>query len=140
VVSLRGRWYVVGHDEDRDATRCFRLSRFAGPVRLVGEPDAYRPPEHVDLIDYVARAFATPEPTRTATVRLSPGCGAGIRRQAYEVDGDVARLRYSDVESLASRLVGYGAGVQVLEPPELRAAAIERLRPIAARPRTGVGS
>lgn len=133
VVSLRGRWYVVGHDEDRRATRCFRLSRFAGPVRPVGEPDAFRPPEQVDLIDYVAHSFAEPAPTRTATVRLRPGCGNGIRRQAHAVDGDVIRLRYSDVESLASRLVGYGADVVVLDPPELRAAVIDRLRPIASR-------
>jgi proteasome accessory factor B len=66
-------------------------------------------------------------------VRLRPGAGNGIRRQAHAVDGDVVRLRYSDVESLASRLVGYGADVVVLDPPELRAAVIDRLRPIASR-------
>ena len=27
VVTDRGRWYLVGHDRDRDATRTFRLSR-----------------------------------------------------------------------------------------------------------------
>ena len=35
VVCWRGRWYVVGHDLDRDATRCFRLSRIVG----AGAPD-----------------------------------------------------------------------------------------------------
>ena len=30
IVSWHGRWYVVGHDRDRDATRVFRLSRVAG--------------------------------------------------------------------------------------------------------------
>ena len=45
VVSWRGRWYVVGHDLDRDATRCFRLSRIVGAVTPVGEPGAFaRPP------------------------------------------------------------------------------------------------
>ncbi len=29
VVTDRGRWYLVGHDRDRDATRTFRLSRIA---------------------------------------------------------------------------------------------------------------
>ncbi|HEY3506938.1 MAG TPA: WYL domain-containing protein [Actinocatenispora sp.] len=135
VVSWRGRWYVVGHDLDRGATRCFRLSRFAGPVRTVGGPDAFRPPEHVDLIGHVAHSSGPAEPTRTATVRLLPGCGAGIRRQAASVDGDVVRLDYTDPESLAARLVGYGAGALVLDPPEVRDAVIRKLRPIAARHR-----
>ena len=33
VVCWRGRWYVVGHDLDRGAARCFRLSRIVGAVR-----------------------------------------------------------------------------------------------------------
>src|ERR1700730_9785193 len=36
VVTEKGRWYLVGHDRDRDATRTFRLSRIGGgggPVR-----------------------------------------------------------------------------------------------------------
>ena len=36
VVCWRGRWYVVGHDLDRGATRCFRLSRIVGAVRPTG--------------------------------------------------------------------------------------------------------
>ena len=38
IVSRHGRWYVVGHDLMRGATRVFRLSRVAGPVRAVGRP------------------------------------------------------------------------------------------------------
>ena len=42
VVNRHGRWYVAGHDADRDAVRVFRLSRIegAGPVhraRRVGD-------------------------------------------------------------------------------------------------------
>jgi proteasome accessory factor B len=44
----------------------------------------------------------------------------------------VAVLRYSDAEGLAAWLVGYGADVLVLDPPEVRDAAIARLREIAA--------
>src|SRR6478735_4252722 len=32
VVSFRGRWYVAGHDTDRDQPRVFRLSRVQGEV------------------------------------------------------------------------------------------------------------
>ncbi|WP_019813246.1 helix-turn-helix transcriptional regulator, partial [Saccharomonospora saliphila] len=36
VVSWRARWYLVGHDRDRAAPRCFRLSRIIGAVRTLG--------------------------------------------------------------------------------------------------------
>jgi proteasome accessory factor B len=67
-----------------------------------------------------------------------------VRRWAQEVttgpDGDVAVLRYSDADGLAAWLVGYGADVVVLDPPEVRDAAIARLREIATaqeRPSAG---
>ncbi len=40
LVSFRGRWYVIGHDERRGDRRTFRLSRIVGPVRPVGRADA----------------------------------------------------------------------------------------------------
>jgi proteasome accessory factor B len=136
VVCWRGRWYVVGYDLDRGAERCFRLSRIVGGVRRVGAPGAFRPPEGVDLISYVARWSGPVERPGRATVLVRPGRGAGVRRWAEEVtpgvDGDVAVLRYSDPEGLASWLVGYGADVVVLDPPEVRDAAIARLREVAA--------
>ncbi|HWB35147.1 MAG TPA: WYL domain-containing protein [Rugosimonospora sp.] len=135
-VCWRGRWYVVGHDLDRDATRCFRLSRVQGAVRRYGRPGAYRAPEGVDLIGHVARWSAPLERSGRATVLIKPGRAAGVRRWAEEVTrepgGDVAVLRYAEPEGLAHWLVGYGSDVTVLDPPEVRDAAIARLRAITA--------
>lgn len=135
VVSWRGRWYVVGHDLDRGAARCFRLSRMVGAVRRLGRPGGYTPPE-VDLIQYVAYHTGPVERRGRATVLLRPGRGAGVRRWAEEItpgpDGDRAVLRYSDPEWLANWLVGHGAGVVVLEPPEVRDLVVERLRQVTA--------
>ena len=36
VVTDKGRWYLVGHDRDRDATRTFRLSRIGAEVTAIG--------------------------------------------------------------------------------------------------------
>jgi proteasome accessory factor B len=136
VVCWRGRWYVVGHDLDRAAERCFRLSRIVGAVRRLGAPGGFQPPQNVDLISYVARWSGPVERSGRATVLVRPGRGAGVRRWAQEVtpgpDGDVAVLRYSDAQGLAAWLVGYGADVVVLDPPEVRDAAIARLREVAA--------
>jgi len=136
VVCWRGRWYVVGHDLDRAATRCFRLSRIVGAVRRVGRAGAFQPPADVDLISYVANWWGPIERPNRATVLVRPGRGAGIRRWAEEADsgpeGDRVVLRYADLDSLASWLVGYGSDAVVLDPPELRERVVERLREIAA--------
>ena len=135
VVCWRGRWYVVGHDLGRGATRCFRLSRIVTAVRRIGRRGAYTPPQ-VDLIEYVARWSGPIERTGRVTVLVRPGKAAGIRRWAEEAepgpDGDRLVLRYADVEFIAGWLVGYGADVLVLDPPEVRDQVIARLRSIAA--------
>src|SRR6202022_3738134 len=49
VVTEKGRWYLVGHDRDRGATRTFRLSRIGGEVTPIGPVGAFTLPENVDL-------------------------------------------------------------------------------------------
>ncbi|MGX7673183.1 helix-turn-helix transcriptional regulator [Plantactinospora sp. DSM 117369] len=138
VVCWRARWYVVGHDLDRDAARCFRLSRIVGgAVRMISRPGAFSPPVGVDLISHVAKWSGPVERSGRATVLVAPGRAAGLRRWAREVisgpDGDRLVLPYADAESLAGRLVGYGPDVRVLDPPEIRDAVIQRLKEITAR-------
>ncbi len=139
-VCWRGRWYVVGHDLDRRATRCFRLSRMVGSVRRHGRPGSYQPPEGVDLIGHVARWSTPVERTGRATVLIRPGRAAGVRRWAEQVTagptGDTAILAYAEPDGLAHWLVSYGADVTVLDPPEVRDAAVARLRALAAAPGT----
>ena len=137
VVCWQGRWYVVGHDRDRRAARCFRLSRIVGNVRPAGRPDAFTPPENEDLIKHVSRWGGPVAHHGRATVTVRPGRAAGLRRWATEVvagaDGDVLSIPYSDADRLASTLVGYGADVRADGPPELREAVIQQLKEIVAR-------
>ncbi|MBB5873864.1 proteasome accessory factor B [Allocatelliglobosispora scoriae] len=134
VVCWRGRWYVVGHDTDRGATRCFRLSRIRGQVKAVGRASAYSPPAELDLISHVARWSGPLERSNTARVLARPGRAAGVRRWAIDVepaaDGDVLTLRYAEPGGFANWLVGYGADVTVIEPVEVREAVILRLQEI----------
>ncbi|GAA1803982.1 helix-turn-helix transcriptional regulator [Nesterenkonia flava] len=39
-LGVRGRWYLVGHDLDRDQLRTYRLDRIHSPVRAGGASDA----------------------------------------------------------------------------------------------------
>jgi proteasome accessory factor B len=134
VVCLRSRWYVVGHDLDRAATRCFRLSRLVGPVRVTSPPDAFTPPADVDLMSHVTQTSEPVERTGRATVLVRPGRADGLRRWAERVqpspDGDLMVLPYHGPDDLASWLVGYGPDVRVVDPPEVRDAVIGRLKEI----------
>lgn len=136
VVCWRGKWYVIGHDLDRRAERCFRLSRIAGGVRRSGRAGSYEPPENVDLISHVAKFSGPVERIHRATLFVRAGRAAGVRRWATEIvpgpTGDRVTLPFADADSFAGWLVGYGADVLVLEPPALRDRVIARLEQISA--------
>jgi proteasome accessory factor B len=135
LVWWRGRWYLVGHDRDRDGTRVFRLSRIDGAVKPTGAKDAVRRPDGLDLPTIVAAADPNAA-TSIARIRLRADRGVGLRRAASSVvaDGpgwDVVELPYSDVERLADRVLPYGADARVVDPPEAVDAVVRRLRVIA---------
>jgi proteasome accessory factor B len=144
VVSWRGRWYVVGHDLDRDATRSFRMSRVVGRVVPVGSPGAFTPPADLDLFSHVSRWSGPTVHPHRATVLVKPGRAHGVRRWADQIgtgpDGDIVELGYGDPDGFARWLVGYGADVVVLAPEDVRKATIARLRDLVETPEpAGIG-
>lgn len=157
VLSWRGRWYLTGHDLVRGAPRVFRLSRVAGPVRLVGPAGAVRPPADVDLPAMV-HAQAPADRVYTATLAVRTGAGHALRRGARPVDlpaadslaaavpaavpafgnrsqvpagMDLVEREFTDTDRLARWIVGFGPDVLVLGPPQLRAAVLTRLQAAA---------
>ncbi|MFC7342714.1 helix-turn-helix transcriptional regulator [Saccharopolyspora griseoalba] len=132
VVSWRGRWYVVGHDRDREAPRCFRLSRVRGQVAVVGEPGRVQRPPDVDLLRLVAGDQREPPPPTSAQVWVAEGRAQGLRRRGKVVDGlelggepgDVLELDIHPEHS-ASWIAGYGPDAAVLQPDTLRKAVHE---------------
>jgi proteasome accessory factor B len=131
VLSWRRRWYVAGLDCDRGEPRSFRLSRITGAVETVGKPAAFERPDKVNLLEMVAGGT---DDGRLALVRVS-GSGAGqLRRIAQsEVDG-VLTISFTEAHWLARIIASAGSGVQALEPPDLIAAVVERLRASAGVP------
>ncbi|HEY6744316.1 MAG TPA: WYL domain-containing protein [Mycobacteriales bacterium] len=134
VVSWRGRWYLVGHDRDRDAARCFRLSRVVGAVRPVGPDGAVKVPTGVDLVNYVVET-EPPDYTLTARIRVRQGQGVWLRKIASAVrpgprgsDWDEIEIGYFDPEWIADRVARQGSAAVVEHPPDVREAVIRRLR------------
>ncbi len=129
VVSWRGRWYLVGHDRDRQAPRCFRLSRILGQTKVVGPAGQVQRPPDTDLLRLVAGDQREPPSSTLARVWVAAGRAQGLRRRATVVDpqvelggdpGDVLELDLRYPESAASWLAGHGPDVVVLEPDTLR--------------------
>src|SRR5262245_22610836 len=85
ILSWHGRWYVVGHDRDRGATRMFRLSRIVGDIGPAGRPGEYDVPEDLDLRSE-AEWLGSMSPEASATLRVRPGAGWGLRRRAPWAD------------------------------------------------------
>ncbi|OLF18078.1 helix-turn-helix transcriptional regulator [Actinophytocola xanthii] len=135
VVSWRGRWYVVGHDRDRDAPRCFRLSRIVGEVTAFGPTGVVARPPEVDLLEFVSASTGEPPDTTTARLWVARQRAAGLRRRARvvgertldDVPGDVIELDLFHPDSAASWIAGYGEDAVVLEPEVLRKSVQERL-------------
>ena len=141
VVSYRGRWYVAGHDTDRDATRMFRLSRVQGEVVLDKRPGSYEVPAGTDL--RAVTSMLAPAPAdRTAVVLVRRGAGHGLRRhgdpdeKGTAPDGwDRIRVRYAGTGALADEVLGYGDDAVVLAPPEVRDLVVSRLEELAGAAR-----
>jgi proteasome accessory factor B len=144
VVSFRGRWYLVGHDRDRDDVRCFRLSRIEEPVTAIGPTAAVIVPEGTDLTDLVRRSAGPPPVIGVARVWVARDRALGLRRLGRLLGphthagrpGELLEITLRSPETVARWIGGHGPDVAVLEPPEL-AEAVRRGWAAAARAHTG---
>ncbi|OBK31443.1 WYL domain-containing protein [Mycobacterium asiaticum] len=141
VITDKGRWYLVGHDRDRDATRTFRLSRIGDDVTPIGEPGSVTVPDGVDLQQIVADAIADGPTGAQATVWVADGRATALRRAGRSLgprhlagrDGEVIELDIRFRDQLAREITGYGADAIVLEPASLRDDVLARLREAAGQ-------
>jgi proteasome accessory factor B len=136
VITERGRWYLVGHDRDRDDTRVFRLSRIGAEVTAVGPTGAVSVPDDVDLRRIVAETVAETPTGGQARVWVAEGRATALRRDGRSVSarqlagrgGEVIELDIGSADRLARDIAGYGADAVVLEPESLRDDVLARLR------------
>lgn len=140
VVTEKGRWYLVGHDRDRDATRVFRLSRVGEGITAIGATGAVTRPDGVDLRAIVAEAVADAPTGVRAQVWVADQRGTALRRAGTSLgprqlagrDGEVIELDIGSTDRLTQEIAGYGADAVVLAPDSLREDVLARLHAHAA--------
>ena len=137
VVCWRGRWYLVGHDLDRGASRAFRLSRVVGDPVVEGKPGSVTIPEGIDLVAMVSTMDAPRNEAALARVRVRHDRAMGLRRLTIDIadDGDgwdVVTVPCPDPHRLAEQVLSYGSDVVILSPTEARDAIVTRLQKLAA--------
>ncbi len=134
VVNRHGRWYVAGHDADRDAVRVFRLSRIEGPVRFTGPAGSVTVPEGTDVRETVrdlGHPAAGPADRAAARPRRGWSRASGGTRRRCGPDGDgwdLVEAPFSDVGWYAEHLASFGRAVIAVEPADLREAVITQLK------------
>ncbi|KAA0021450.1 YafY family transcriptional regulator [Antrihabitans cavernicola] len=140
VVTHAGRWYLVGHDLDRDAVRTFRLSRIGDDVIAYGAENSVRKPDDIDLRDIVDRITGTAAIAGTATVWVAQGRAQELRRlgretgaqQVGERSGTLLEIPVRSWDWVARLITGHGPDAVVIGPPDLRNDVIDRLRAVTA--------
>jgi predicted DNA-binding transcriptional regulator YafY len=142
-VLLRGGfWYLVGHDQLRDAKRTFRVDRIGSEI-AVGEPGSFERPADFDPRD----AFpADPkqighavDDAVEATVRVASLRAVATERELGEErviarhdDGSIdVRVPATNLDAFRSWVIGLVEHAEVLDPPELRRSIIEWLETAA---------
>ncbi|GAA8847400.1 WYL domain-containing protein [Helicobacter pylori] len=135
LTAWHGRWYLVGHDLDREAARVFRLSRIASAVTSTGEAPTVPVPDDLDPVSMIAATDPAPGQASPVALRVRVGTGHGLRRRATSVtslDGewDRVELDHSDLDGFVSEVVSHGSDVVVEEPAQLRTAVVDRLQAV----------
>ena len=135
LVYRSGSWYLVGLDRARNDVRAYKLARFESDVTVADEASA--PPEGFQASDHLrAGAWGVGEPETTAKVAFGPKvawwavpASSPIGEPRRRKDGWVeAKVPATLGDSFLSWVLSFGADAEVVEPPELRAAVVERLR------------
>jgi len=134
LTSSKGRWYVIGRDVDRQASRMFKLSRMTELPRRVSRAGAYEVPADLDLRS-LARSLAPRERTETALLAIRAGKAPALARRGEPAVSDldlpagfaVYAVSFSDLHSAAEEITQHAADVVVLEPAELRELVVRGL-------------
>ena len=120
-----GRWYVIGHDHDRNEIRTFRVSRIRGDIRLATRRERdFRLPEDFDVEAYRNRAeWQIGDIAGEARVEVAGDTAWWVERvygRAGRLEDGVFVTEYAGLDSLARWILRQDGRAVPQSPPELR--------------------
>lgn len=141
LTSKSGRWYVVGFDHDAADMRVYRADRIDGAL-AAGAPGSFTVPRDFRPASYLEDRpwdYGDGRPTEV-TIRVDPGHEVGVIQAAgpnavatAEPDGSTSiRIRAVDLAAVVNFALGFGDHVEIVGPPEARAAIVASLDAWAA--------
>ena len=133
--------YLMGYDESRGAVRTFKLQRV---LEVSIAPETFEPPDPAVVQDRLARAWGVIADQEEVEVELRFDAEiAGLVTETTwhptelvtrQADGSVLwRARVPGTLEIRRWILGWGAQVEVLAPPELREEVAATYRKAAAR-------
>ncbi|CAN5206181.1 YafY family protein [soil metagenome] len=141
----RGHWYLIGHDQLRDAVRIFRIDRMESPQPNAKEPKKpdYEIPAEFDLARYRDRQAweldGTDDESVQARVAFRFPASLWVDRNRYgerleqRPDGSSVRaFKVNQVNPFLRWILSLGGEAEIVAPPELRDAFAEMAREVAA--------
>lgn len=137
MVLYQGAVYALGLEPKAGKMRTFLLDRMSDTS--VNDLQRFALPNEFDVDDFVHGAFgvASPEARTRVLVEFDPSVAERVRAHRVHPTQRIAtapdgRVRLSMMvplfDSVASWVLGFGDAARVLEPPELRAAVIAKMR------------
>jgi len=126
LVAKGSAWYLVAQVDGE--ARTYRVSRMSGAAVLDGPAS---PPAGFDLAQYWQRSaaeFREQLPRYFATFLAQPSVMRRVRYRGWRLESESpegggirVRLRFDIEEEAIEFALGFGAAVEAIEPPELRA-------------------
>jgi len=131
-----GWWYVVGYCHVREEIRSFRVDRI---IELALSDQPFSMPDEFNVYDYLASELESEQSGILVRLRFTPEAAVIARGDMNywdtleeQPDGSViVSFKTTELEYTAHMAMGFGPGVLVLEPEELRKLVAEKLRATA---------
>ncbi len=135
-----GRWYVIGHDHDRDAIRTFRISRIRGDIKLATRRERdFRLPEDFDVEAHRGRAnWQVGDIVGEARVEVAGDTAWWVERvfgKAGKVEDGVFVTPYASLEAVARWILRQDGRAVPQSPPALRRTVKAALQAVQERHR-----
>jgi predicted DNA-binding transcriptional regulator YafY len=132
----RGRWYVIGHDHDREDVRTFRVSRIQGDIRLATRRERdFRLPEDFNVEAYRGRPDWQFGPIQgEARIEVAGDAAWWVERvygRAGRLEDGVFVTDYASAGALARWILRQDGRAVPQAPPDLRRivkASLQRVR------------